>query len=858
MDRTHKKGGGLAIYIKSFLNPMLHAKFKENVLSVSIRDSTNKHFLILVVYRLPHTNILHDEILYNYLTSTMKDKACIIMGDFNCRNVNWENQSGDREAETLLNFINDNFLFQHVKEPTRLGNILDLVLTTDEDLIREVKIRENIGTSDHMTVEFCICINKVEPKFNVMTFDYRKANWGAIKRGVSDISIPIDYDAAQSWIFLKTKLLDLTKQFIPVKKQLNKLRQPKWFNDDVKRAIRDKARKHKIYKTQLTDETYREFCTARRVANKAIRKAKFNEEERITETAKVSPKEFYGYVNSKKPTVREIGPLKNPNGVLATAPRDIASILNNYFCTVFQSEDLTNIPDPVIYYEGDSPLINILITPQMVEKKINKLNQYKTPGPDEIPARILKVVSDELVQPLTNIFNASLDSGNLPVDWKIANVTPIFKKGQPELPSNYRPISLTSTTGKVLESIITDHIIRHLETNNLFLSTQHGFRKKRSCLTNLLEFFHVIFNEYDKFKSIDLIYLDFQKAFDKVPHIRLMRKVRALGIDGAVARWIENWLNKREQRVVLQGIESEWKSVISGVPQGSVLGPLLFLIYINDIDIGLTSTLVKFADDMKLGCKVVNERDVNGLQHDLDLLPIWTDKWLMQFNVDKCKVMHIGNNNPNHIYRFFGGELTTSSCERDLGVFVCDNFKFSKQCIAAEKKAMKILGFIKRSFYYKSEKLILTLFKSLVRPHLEYAVQFWCPYLKKDIERLERVQARATKMIPHLRKISYKRRLVKLNMFSLETRRLRGELIQAFKIIRGFDNVDANKFFNFCNINTRNNGYKIKLPIAKTQPLRNFFTYKVINHWNKLPYEIVSSKSVDTFKLKIDKILPIG
>ena len=171
---------------------------------------------------------------------------------------------------------------------------------------------------------------------------------------------------------------------------------------------------------------------------------------------------------------------------------------------------------------------------------------------------------------------------------------------------------------------------------------------------------------------------------------------------------------------------------------------------------------------------------------------------------------------------------------------------------------MKVLGFIKRTFTHKSENIVITLYKALVRPHLEYAVQFWSPYLTKDIEKLERVQARATKMIPALRRLSYERRLAKLKMFTLETRRLRGELIQAFKIIRGFDNVDAKKLFQFSNNNTRNNGFKIILPIARSQVMRNFFTYKTINKWNNLPCEVVNSPSIDAFKRRLDKILPIG
>ena len=858
LDRNNRRGGGVAIFINVSLNPAFYDKFEEYALTVKISDTSNKHALLSVIYRPPHRNVAQDEALYSHLTTVIRDKAAIIIGDFNCKNINWlDLTANDREGDLLLNFSKDNFLFQRVKEPTRGNNILDLVFTSDDELIHSLEIKEHIGASDHALIEFYANFFTKEHTNAIKRLDYRKANWAALKSLLRPLSLPSN-DTSANWAHIKTKLHEAMKQHIPTMKMGKSFVQPKWFNNEIREKLAEKTRKYKILKSNPTDENYSLYSNARRLVNRAIRRAKINEEKRIAEISKINPKEFYAYVNSKRPSNREIGALKKDNGQMATTQKEIASVLNSYFCDVFIQEDFTNIPDPVIFYEGDNPLIDIIVTPQMIEKKIKKLSKYKTPGPDGIPARILKILSDELIDHLATIFNDSLNSGSLPLDWKIANVTPIFKKGQPDLPSNYRPISLTSTVGKLLESIITDAIVKHLETNNLFFDTQHGFRKNRSCLTNLLEFFHVIYNVFDEHKAVDLVYLDFQKAFDKVPHKRLMSKFRALGIDGSIARWVNNWLEGRKQRVVVKGEESDWKGVTSGVPQGSVLGPVLFLIYINDIDVGLTSTLAKFADDLKLGCKATTCEDAINLQCDLNNLALWTEKWLMKFNLDKCKIMHIGSKNQLHDYLFYDKVLTRSSCEKDLGIYICDDLKVSRQCLEAEKKAMKVLGFIKRTFTHKSENIVITLYKALVRPHLEYAVQFWSPYLTKDIEKLERVQARATKMIPALRRLSYERRLAKLKMFTLETRRLRGELIQAFKIIRGFDNVDAKKLFQFSNNNTRNNGFKIILPIARSQVMRNFFTYKTINKWNNLPCEVVNSPSIDAFKRRLDKILPIG
>ena len=373
------------------------------------------------------------------------------------------------------------------------------------------------------------------------------------------------------------------------------------------------------------------------------------------------------------------------------------------------------------------------------------------------------------------------------------------------------PISLTSVPGKMLESIIADDMMSHLEHNKLVLDSQHGFRSGRSCLTKLVDFFHDMFSIYDKSRAVDILYLYFRKAFDKVPHKRLMAKVRSLGIIDKVGDWIEDWLSDRKQRVVINGTSSDWREVTSGVPQGSVLGPLLFIIYINDLDLGLVSKISKFADDTKMGINADSDAAVKQLQEDLRKVGEWSKKWQMPFNLDKCKIMHIGHKNKNEKYELLGKEIESVQQEKDLGVVITNDLKSSNQCIEAVKKAQKLLGYIKRQFRTRNKETILTLYNALVRPHLEYAVQFWSPSLRKDIERLEAVQARATKLIPSIRHLGYVRRLERLNLYSLEKRRLRGQLIETFKMLKGVNNIDYRHLFTFSNNRTRSNGWKLEL-----------------------------------------------
>jgi len=273
-----------------------------------------------------------------------------------------------------------------------------------------------------------------------------------------------------------------------------------------------------------------------------------------------------------------------------------------------------------------------------------------------------------LAKPLSLLFNSSLENNIIPSDWKRANITPIFKSADKSKVENYRPVSLTPFYGKVLEKIIKKHIETFLIETNFVNDSQHGFRKGRSCLSNLLVCQNSVISYIDSGAPVDIIYLDFQKAFDKVPHDRLISKVRKAGIGGRVADWLENWLSKRFQRVGVNGSFSEWAEVTSGVPQGSILGPLLFTIFINDFEDNVTNKILKFADDSKLWGAVETVQDRTGIQKDLDTLGEWSVINQMPFNVSKCKVMHIGKKNVKADYSLMGQVITKTSEEKDLGV----------------------------------------------------------------------------------------------------------------------------------------------------------------------------------------------
>jgi ribonuclease P/MRP protein subunit RPP40 len=390
----------------------------------------------------------------------------------------------------------------------------------------------------------------------------------------------------------------------------------------------------------------------------------------------------------------------------------------------------------------------------------------------------------------------------------------------------------------------------------------------KSCCTNLLEALDIVTQALEEGLSIDIAFLDFAKAFDSVAHERLLLKLKAYGIREDLLRWFKGYLSDRIQRVVLGENTSEWKKVTSGVPQGSVIGPLLFVIYINDLMQDLKNSCKLYADDTKV-ISVINKIEDNiNMQKDLNKLVKWSENWLIDFNKDKCKIMHIGKNNPNYDY-FMCNEMTMSEqniprmpetiLERDLGVMISNDMKWEKHIETIVAKANRKLGQIKHSFTHLDENSMKLLYTSLVRPHLEFAAPIWNPYFRKDIVKLENVQHRATR-IHGFKGVCYEDRLQKFELTTLETRRERGDMIQYYKINKSIDQVNWSnppKVNN--NSKTRGHNQKLQKQLIHVSVKRfYFFTNRIVNKWNSLTEEVVSSNNVNIFKNNFDRFEKIN
>ena len=513
-------------------------------------------------------------------------------------------------------------------------------------------------------------------------------------------------------------------------------------------------------------------------------------------------------------------------------------------------------------------LSDVQFPSEAVRQKLDALKPDSAAGPDVISARFIKETAGILCCPLSMVFRRSMDEGVVPDDWRKANITPIFKSGSKMSPGNYRPVSLTCIICKMMESIIKDDIVLHLSNYHLIHASQHGFTFSKSCQTNLLEYLDTLTKLVDAGHNVDSLCLDFAKAFDKVPHQRLLRKLEAHGITGKLLVWIESWLTGRLQRVVLNGEASGWGQVSSGVPQGSVLGPTCFVVFINDLDevVDLVNGFIfKFADDTKYGTTVLDDNDRERMQQSINKLMEWTEKWQMEFNSTKCKVLHAGNTNPCFTYTMGGyapaGTILESvEKEKDIGVLVHESLKPSHQCAKAAAKANAVLGQMSKAFHYRDKLVWLQLYKTFVRPHLEFAIQAWSPWLKGDIEVLEKVQKRAVGMVIGLRGKTYEEKLREVGMYSLYDRRIRGDMIQVWKVLQGNCILDAS-MLELADTqhqrNTRHTSKKLNLARipSRLDVRRNFFSVRCVDPWNRLPVILRNLDNLDEFKIEYDKLM---
>lgn len=472
-------------------------------------------------------------------------------------------------------------------------------------------------------------------------------------------------------------------------------------------------------------------------------------------------------------------------------------------------------------------------------------------GPDEINSKILKNAKEPVSTMLALLFAQSLASSIIPIKWKLGKIVPTFKSGNRTSPLNYRPISITSVPSKILEHVIFSHIINHLERHHFLSNSQHGFRKGLSCETQLSSFTHDLHVNLDSNIQTDVIFLDFEKAFDKVPHHRLMHKLSLLNLDPLVFNWIENFLLRRKQFVVLNGAQSNTAPVLSGVPQGTVLGPLLFLIYVNDLPSHITNNIRLFADDCVLYARITCKQDQLNLQADLIRIENWCKNWQMSLNVSKCKLMSFSRracplvNN----YTLSGSSLQSTKVYKYLGVHITHDLSWTTHVNKLIASTTRSLGYLQRTMKLAPSNLKLLAYKTLIRPKLEYAAAIWDPHQSYLIENIEAIQNRAVRFtfsdyssftsVTNLKSraalppLNHRRKLARLALFH----RFYYSLSPSSYVTPKLHASSRSK-----------NELQVSYPRPRTNTFAQSFFVRTAKEWNDLPNHVVHTKDPALFK----------
>ena len=737
------------------------------------------------------------------------------------------------------------------------------MLTDEESRIDSIQVSQPLGKSDHVVLSWDFFVrsedkgehksqskpryNYAKGRFEDMAKSLEKVQWGDLEA----------MDVESLWLKFKGVIKDSIRVYVPTRMLKKKSKAAPWWSKELTKEVKRKYKKWRHYTETQSSEDYKKYVKQRNLRTSLLRKAKSKYEERLVDRVKSEPKRLFKYIRSQQKVRPAISQLAC-GGRLAESDEEKAEILQEFFTSVFVEEGHGELPDFPTFHQGNV-IDDADFSARDVKLELENLKIDKAAGPDEIPSIVLKECAAQLATPLFCLFKKSLETGVLPSEFKQAKITPIFKKGSRVDVGNYRPVSMTSQVCKVLERLIRKIIMAHLTAINAVSDHQHGFLPRKSCQTNMLESFEEWTRVLDGGDSLDIIFLDYQKAFDRVPHRRLILKLHGYGIQGKLLNWIREFLSCRTQQVVVGNGKSSWSYVKSGVPQGSVLGPVLFLIYVNELPSVIQSSAKMFADDTKVYRPIQTPDDCRKLQEDLKSLEEWSSDWLLKFNASKCRVMHCGSGNGRASYVMLNAEgneahLEKTTLEKDLGVTISDNLKPTSHCTKAANKATSALRLLKKTFSNLNVRNFPVLYKTYVRPHLEYCLQAVGPFMRQDVEALEKVQRRATKLVAQVRELPYEERLRKLQLPSVKDRALRGDLIETYKILTMKLEVDPSVFFEVEEESkTRGHALKLKKRRSVSWLRSNFFSNRVVTVWNKLPCEVVQAETINQFKNRLDQ-----
>ena len=879
------RGGGVCMYVNSSIPCTVPPELQTNeieILWVKLQLKP-KPILVGVCYRAPNMNQQQvSTFLENLQISLSKAmshgaESVYLLGDFNDRCSEWTSKHPESELKEHLVDITTSFgLQQLICEPTyhtnTSANLLDLVFTDSPCYITDSGTLPPIGTSKHSIV---YCKTK---KTRICEKPYKKEIWKYHEADIEGLNIAIgDFPfadildesndanhAAEIWTHL---VLQIAKEYIPQHSIKICPKDKPWINKDIKTCIKTRDRLFRKYQRSKREEHLDLYKKVKEEVNHKITSAKMTYKQKIVEklqNLQNSPKRFWAVAKEVygNKTNSGIPTLIDDNTQYSTAEQK-ANLLAEYFASQSQMPDraeghrLPNVRER-------NHIENIFISEEETLSVLRKLHVDKAVGPDNISNKLLKLAANSLAPSLTILFNKVVQSATYPQIWKQANVIPIYKKGNSQDKKNYRPISLLSSVGKVLEKIIFNKIYAMLEEHGLLTWRNSGYKKKDSTVNQLVHIVDRLYKSLDDKNENAMVFLDQSKAFDRIYHTGLKLKLKACGIQGALYNLLCSYLQDRTLKVAINGSKSKVCKTTAGVPQGSILGPLLFLIYINDITSELESEIHLYADDAVLMTSYKAKDTVQAFQQlnrDLARLSSWATTWFMSFNPTKTKYMVVSN---NHQEQYPELKLNNTELDRvqtfpQLGVHLNEKMNWEDHINTIINRANKKIGLIWKLSNDIPRFAVENIYTSYIRPQLEYGCIIYDNCSKDQNQRLEATQRRAAIACTRAyNRTSTQGLLDELGWTTLQCRRSYYKLIQLYKMIHDqtpgyLKMLLPPKQGYFSRYPTRRDNDFLLLR-CKTVKYQNSFLPSTLQLWNNLDNRLKASSSLNIFKRSLKEM----
>lgn len=879
LDRSDgRRAGGVALFTSSSIVAKRRIDLERNGIELLwVEMQINRHFFVCgVCYRPPNSNCSDNIILLDHLQFCLDqiyskpNTFVLLLGDFNAHYDIDNPADGSDFGLLLYRWMGCNSLFQIINEVTRVtarrASILDLIITNSPGYFVDSGTISPPSNCDHSLIFARMNISLAKSKcYKRLIWDLSNVDESRLLSALMNVhwdDVFVDVDDVDT---LYNRWLDcfrlVLQTYVPNRTVVIRPQDKPWINSEVRRAIRKRNRLLKTFCHYKNPETWELYRQQRNFTTSLIRRRKLSYYSYLNEKlqhSSLGPKKWWGiikrlYGSKIKLTV----PTLLEGDSLVSDAKDKATLLNDYFCSQSKLSN-EDAPLPTLRDFQNSKTLSVVSTSeQEVGVLLKNVDTSKACGVDGIGNSLIRMCATAIAPSLASFFNISFSRGHFPSAWKFANVVPIFKKDNRQLKGNYRPVSLLTSLSKIIEKIVFIRLYNFLLEIHFFSPFQSGFRPGDSTVNQLVLIVHKIYEALEQGKEVRMVYLDMSKAFDRVWHKGLLFKLESLGVRDPLLSWIRSYLTNRKQRVVIDGQSSNWREMEAGVPQGSVLGPLLFLVYINDIVANLQCNCFLYADDTSL-FDIVDDPQCTAvrLNDDLESIRKWTRDWFVTINAGKTESMifSVKRHKPQHSSLYYNNEvIKTVSNHKHLGVTLSSNLSWRAHILNIHEKASKRLNLLKGLKFKINRDTLAKLYICLIRPVMEYADVVWDGCSESISDLLESVQYESARVVTgSMRGTSRRKLLDELAWEDLKTRRSMHKLVLFFKI---GNNLTPGYLSDILTLTTQQrsglllrSAYNFTLFPCHTERFKKSFFPATTRLWNSLDHDFRTTDSLSCFK----------